>query len=499
MTDRPKRPGGRPPLQRRDPAEIQERLRHRDSGAIDARLRDHERTAASREKAILEARTRSRERPPVHEIRGGGIKPRTSRGSGRRRAIVLALLVSGLLIAAVVVPPLAGNLFRSMAENNPDLMRIGPIADAVGAVMDGRPDQPAGTDPTPIEFVITPGTGNRQIIDDLVEREIVTDRLALTYVLATEGGLDDLRAGTHVLNRTMSPREVAGVLKNVGGAPGTGIPIALRDGLRIEQVTAYLLTIDGLGFDPADFYDLAIDPPADLAAEYPMTAAKPDGASLEGFLGFGAFDIPTDTDAEAFLRLLLDRRQGELGQLIDAQPPEELDSFYDVLILASIVEREAALDQERSLIAGVFHNRLSGLEGGRRLLNSDSTVIYAKDTMALRNLPMIEWPNYVFWTFDGISNVGSFQVTDDLVGYHTWRTRGLPVGPIASASVASILAAFEPDTDDGYLYFLSKLDGSREHVFARTFEEHLHNIEIYLRGGTPTAAPSDLPTALPAP
>ena len=75
-------------------------------------------------------------------------------------------------------------------------MRFGVVSDAVGAVMADRPDAPAGTDPTPVEFVIEPNTGSQEIIDALVERELVTDRLAFNWVLATEGGLDNLEAGT---------------------------------------------------------------------------------------------------------------------------------------------------------------------------------------------------------------------------------------------------------------------------------------------------------------
>ena len=131
--------------------------------------------------------------------------------------ILLAVAVV-VVVAWFAVPPLAGGLFRALAEENPDLLRVGVIEDSVATVMDGRPDAPAGTDPTPVEFVIAQGASSRQITDDLVSRDLVTDRLAFSWVLASEDRFDDLRFGRHVLNRTMSPRQVVGVLT---GEPAT--------------------------------------------------------------------------------------------------------------------------------------------------------------------------------------------------------------------------------------------------------------------------------------
>ena len=87
-------------------------------------------------------------------------------------------------MGVVVVPPLSGTAFRALAEANPDLMRIGPIADAVGATMGTRPDTPAGTDPTVVEFTIAEGASATDITDELVARGLVTDRLAFTWLLA---------------------------------------------------------------------------------------------------------------------------------------------------------------------------------------------------------------------------------------------------------------------------------------------------------------------------
>ena len=110
---------------------------------------------------------------------------------------------------------------------------------------------------------------------------------------------------------------------------------------------------------------------------------------------------------------------------------------------------------------------------------------------ALRDIHITQWPDYVFWTYNGIGSAADFEVTPDLEGYQVWHARGLPPGPIASPGLASLQAALNPDTQDGYLYFLGKNDGSGDLVFAKTYEEHLHNIQLYLGGSPePTIAPS---------
>jgi hypothetical protein len=118
-------------------------------------------------------------------------------------------------------------------------------------------------------------------------------------------------------------------------------------------------------------------------------------------------------------------------------------------------------------------------------------LIYANDTMNLRDIHITQWPDYVFWTYEGIGAAADFEVSPDLAGYQVWHSRGLPPGPIASPGLASLEAALNPDTQDGYLYFLGKNDGSGDLVFARTYEEHLQNIQLYLGGSPePTTEPS---------
>lgn len=463
---------------RRDPAEVEAQLRTRD--------RNRNRSAASRERVAATI-----ERSVAAQQARAANRPR-QRGSWRRRLIVGALLITLIVVGIVAIPPLTGNAFRTLADANPDLMRIGPIADAVGATIGSRPDTPAGSDPTVVEFTIAEGANATEVTNELVSRGLVTDRVAFMWLLATGGGINRLEAGVHELARTMTPREVALELV-LPGTPlgGTGVAVLLREGLRIEQIVAYLQTLPFTNFDPDRFYQLATYPTEELRQKFPWLSVVPEGRSLEGFLGSGLFDMDPTLDAQGMVELLLETFQDSPSYSLITQAQADGKDVYAAVILASIVDHEASLHEEMPLIAGVYQNRLDGLLP-TRLLNADPTIIYAKDTMLLRDLHISDWPDYEFWTLQDINGVGKFETTDDLASFQTYDSRGLPDWPICSPGYDALAAALNPDTADGFLYFVAKGDGSRTHAFARTYEEHQANIRYYWGGG---ATPEPTPTA----
>ncbi len=229
-------------LRSRDRSDIDAHVRNHDRSAIDQHLKERERNAAAHERTLTEAQARARARA-TGDVRTPAFLPRGKRRTRNRWAIIVASLITLLLVATVVVPPLASGFFRSLAEANPDLMRVGLISDAVTSVMADRPDKPAGTDPTPVEFVIEPGESSADITQDLVTRGLVTDRLAFTYVLVNDGGSEQ------------APGRLAHAQPNHVAARGRSDPAATADddrrrqprsrfakGCALEQVVAYLQT-----------------------------------------------------------------------------------------------------------------------------------------------------------------------------------------------------------------------------------------------------------------
>ena len=152
-------------------------------------------------------------------------------------------------------------------------------------------------------------------------------------------------------------------------------------------------------------------------------------------------------------------------------------TFYELLTLASIVEREAQVDEERPLIAGVYQNRLNPKKWPTGLLQSDPTIFYVNDSLQLDDMKFAQWQNYVFW--DKLKDKLPVPLPDKLAGYNTYTSKGLPPAPISSPSIASLDAAIRPDTKAGYLFFIAKGDGSGTSAFAKTHAEHDKNVATY--------------------
>jgi DMSO/TMAO reductase YedYZ heme-binding membrane subunit len=196
---------------------------------------------------------------------------------------------------------------------------------------------------------------------------------------------------------------------------------------------------------------------------YSFLAGRPPGASLEGYLMADTYRIPADADAATLIARLLET----FDQRVTAQMRRDAQaqglSLHEMVTLASIVEREALLDEERPIVASVYLNRLAGqLPEADGYLRADPTFQYARG-------------------YDPVSGRwwAPFQV-EDVQGidsqYNTFLYPGLPPEPICSPSLASLKAVVYPAETD-YLYFYARGDGS--HAFAKTYEEHLQNQALY--------------------
>lgn len=422
----------------------------------------------------------STEPPPWEPVRRP--RPRTTAGSSGIGAIlrflVFLALLGGLVLVALltVLRPALAAAVGAWAGDNPAAWRIPVVADLVreqlGPELAARPS----TDPAEIEFEVAFGETVDSVAARLERAGLLVSPRAFRFAAFEVDLADQLRAGTFRLRRNMTASELVRALIENRVVVRT-IDVTFREGLRIEQLTAKLQTIES-GVDPAAFYELAIHPPATLLADFPWLKL-PEGASLEGYLYPATYRLRVDADgpttAEDLVRMMLTAFHDRVGEERMHVPRDLGLDFHQVVILASIVEREAVLDEERPLIAGVYLNRLAKRP---YLLNADPTVIYALDTVALRNLPFEEWKTYTFWTPVG-RPLAEVTLPDDLAGFQTYRRGGLVPGPIVSPSVASIDAVLGADTGTGYRYFVAIPDGSGRHAFAKTLAEHQANLRKY--------------------
>lgn len=391
--------------------------------------------------------------------------------------LVLAALV--LVAAFVVLRPLVSGAIVGWAYDNPGALRIPFVADMVRDELGDALTEPASSSAAEVQFAVIEGDTVASIAPRLLDAGVIADERAFVFQATVRELQPRLREGNFRLSTDMTPDEVVtGLIEN--RITVTIVPVTFREQLRIAQMTALIQTLEPpLSIDAREFYELATNPPAELLDEYPWLreAGLPEGASLEGFLGAARYDLTPETTAGDLIRMMLDAFERQVGVERMTVPESRGMTFYQIVTLASIVEREAVLDEERPLIAGVYQNRLSA-GGATSVLGADPTVFYALDTMALDDLPFEEWRNFTFWVPPGVG-LADVTVREDLQGYHSYRVQGLPPGPIATPSPASIEAALNPDTADGYLYFLAIPDGAGAHAFARTEAEHNDNRRRY--------------------
>ncbi len=386
-------------------------------------------------------------------------------------AVLATVVLGGAFLFAG--PALRG-VARDMVQDNPQAMRFGLFGDLVREELGDDLEEPAGSDATPVEFRVSEGASVARIGRDLEEQGLLASELAFQYIVITRDLESSLQTGTFTLMATMTPDDIVDRLQRPPDPPPARLTVALREGLRTEQIVAQLQDSLPAEIDPEELYGLVTEPTEELRDEYEWMSEIPQGRSLEGFLGAGVFEIDADTTAEGFVRVLLDDWERSVGARYMIQAEEAGVDFYGLMTLASIVEKEAVLDEERARIAGVYQNRLDGKLNGNRLLNADPTVIYANDTMQLRQLELSDWPDFAFWGLTGVASLNDFAVPQDLQGYQTYQVQGLPPGPISSPTARTVEAALEPETDTDLLFFVACGEGT--HRFASSLDEHNQNV-----------------------
>lgn len=401
---------------------------------------------------------------------------------------ILAVLVLVTLLTAL--RPLVRAGVVSWAWDNPSwITRIGFVNDLVREDLGNALNQPGPGDASEALFTVLPDDTVYAIGPRLAQQGFVVDWHAFEYLALTSNLQPKLQSGTFVLRHNMTPSEIVVALVRAK-VTISSVNVTFREGIRLEQQTALLETIQS-SVDPAAYYQLAEHPTQELLDAYPWLAAAglPKGASLEGFLYPATYTLVTAssstqypiTDAEALIRMELDKFYAAVGPTLMQVPSSRGMNFFQIVTLASIVQHETARDSEKPLVAGVYQNRLDKLDGFAPLMGSEPTVIYAVDTANLRKIPIAQWQNYFFW--NNIKTlIKSVTVPADLQGYQTYQVTGLIPGPISSPTVVDIQAALQPDQSEGYLYFLATPNNGPT-VFAHTLAEQNANIKKYYPHG----------------
>ncbi len=287
-----------------------------------------------------------------------------------------------------------------------------------------------------IEVEIPPASNTTQVARILKERGLIRDETVFVWYCRLCDADQKLKAGTYRLSRSQSVDEIIEYL--VQGRVATEA-FTVPEGYNLQEI-GRLLADKGI-CSLEEFKRAATE-----EYDYPFLKNIPFRENrLEGFLFPDTYRVPKDVTARQIVNMMLARFDQVWKSRFENEAQQQGRSVYEVVTLASLVEKEARIDEERPIIAGVLENRLrKGM-----LLQVDATVLYS----------LGEHKQQV--TYDDLK-VDS--------PYNTYRYPGLPPGPIASPGAASIAAVLNPARHD-YYYYVYVGDG--RHYFSKTYEEHL--------------------------
>jgi UPF0755 protein len=314
---------------------------------------------------------------------------------------------------------------------------------------------PQSGDPSLVSFTIEPGETAQTVAEKLKVLGLIHDTVLFRQLLRFNGVDTRLVSGSYLLRRNMTMKEIGAALFRGRSAQMT---VTIPAGWRMEQLAEYLTQADIM--DGRQFLRLA---QRGNTVAHRRLGGRPPGQSYEGYLFPDTYLISDQARPEDLIAGMLDN----LARKLPANFPELAGrqglTLHDVLTLASIVERETALPEERPLIASVYLNRLNS----DMLLQADPTVQYAMGYQSNAN----QW-------WKSPVRLEEYKLVDS--PYNTYLYAGLPPGPIASPSLESIMAVLQP-AETSYLFFVCRRPHCQggAHIFAETYAEHLQNVAVY--------------------
>ncbi|MFT6068220.1 MAG: UPF0755 protein [Bacteriovoracaceae bacterium] len=288
-------------------------------------------------------------------------------------------------------------------------------------------------------FEVRSGESFSKINGRLYKEELISSAKLFYRYCKTKGLMTKFKAGRYKIETGSTMLDVIEIL-TIGKSITTSVTIP--EGKNLFEVGEIL---EKAGICPKDeFIKVAKDPK--FAASLKIPADR-----LEGYLYPDTYGLTEGMPAEDVARAMVSNLRKQISSLDFSNAPNGLN-LHQVIILASIVEKETGAREERPIISGVYHNRLTR----KMRLYSDPTTIYG-----------------IWETWNGNLRKKHLQEKTD---YNTYRMGGLPAGPIANPGLAAIKATLNPK-EHNYTYFVSKNDGT--HVFTESYKEHLKAVDYW--------------------
>ena len=357
--------------------------------------------------------------------------------SGKGVLIILILglgLFAALLAFGIIysVPTRTSEIFGPPSPTLPSWKQYTQAA--VLMVSEEKLKQPGSDLESEIIFPIEQGDTLPQILTGLSHLDLVHHPYAFRAYLIYTGIDRQIQPGDYLFSTSMSELEIA---NGLGNPTLLKTIVSILAGWRVEEIAATFPDL-GLTISPDEFINTI------------KTHQR------EGFLYPGSYTVERDIPAETLMELLYQGFILNISPDFEQNINEQGFSMQEAVILASIIEREAILEEEMPQIASVFINRLKN----DMYLAADPTVQYALGYIDEQNT---WWKNPLY--------LDDLETTSP---YNTYENPGLPPGPISNPGIAALQAVASP-ANTPFLYFRAACDGSGQHLFAESFEQHLGN------------------------
>nr|WP_255216320.1 endolytic transglycosylase MltG [Pseudenhygromyxa sp. WMMC2535] len=331
------------------------------------------------------------------------------------------------------------------------------------------PDRPGSGGAEEISFVVPAGSSFPKVLAQLQDEGVIAedDATAFHVFVLHRGAASKITAGEHSFRGDMTPNQILDELMR--SQPSRERRVTIPEGKHHLQVAQILAEAD-LGGGEEALLAAMHDP--ELLASLGVP-----GDSVEGYLFPDTYQFNTEASAEQIVSRLVEHHQKVYAEVRRAHidGAERLaEDFgwgdHEIVIMASLIEKETGQAAERPRIASVFLNRLRFPTFKPKLLQTDPTIIYG--------CTVPEHKSAACQDFEG--RIRRIHLRDPDNPYNTYTHEGLPPGPISNPGAAALEAVLAPERTR-YLYFVARNDGT--HHFSKTREEHEAAVDKYIRGG----------------
>ncbi len=305
--------------------------------------------------------------------------------------------------------------------------------------MDSFINSPFATPSQPVTFTVSSGQHLSTIAQNLKDQKLLSNLIAFKLYVRVNKAAKRIKAGEYEMNTGMSPKTILNLLCT---GKNKLYRITVPEGLNMEEIAT--LTQEAGLCSRQEFLSLCSDLEFINQLEIP-------GMTLEGYLFPDTYFFSRDTDCKTFIKKMISTFNKIFTDEWKERAKKIGFSVYDIVTLASIIEKETGNAKERPIISSVFHNRLKR----HMRLESDPTVIYGIS--------------------DYYGKIG-YKHLNRVTPYNTYRINGLPAGPIANPGAQALQAALYPDRT-AYLFFVSKNDTT--HQFSTNLHDHNKAVKKY--------------------